>query len=348
MLGGVTAQDKALFFRSLSAMFRVGVGIVDALDMAAQQTEKPAMLDACQGVARFVQEGRQLSEGMQRFPDLFDPVSITMTRLGERSGALAIILEQLAEHQERLYHLRRQMASSLTTPLIVVLGALAMAFFVPPLLFGSLFELVRDLGVEVPAITRLLMGLSFWMRQPAFYAVLLLVCILGSMLVRRLLKNADNRRRADAALLQLPAFGKLWRLSATTRFTRGLTTMVRVGAPILEALPLAAGVSGSHLLQHYMQRAVQALKDGEDLARALENTEFFTPTYLATVEVGLDSGKLSELLESVSSLYETELEHGYEVLAATLEPAALLLVAALVGFMGIGALMPMVRVLQAL
>ncbi len=348
MLNRIGNRDRAVYFRSLTTTIEAGIGITHSLEMLAEQTENPRLAEISQELARYIETGHTLSAAMHRHPEAFSELHQSMVKLGERTGALALVLDRIARHEEKFYHLNRQMVSSLAMPTLITLSALTMALFLPPLLFDSLFSLVNDLGVEVPPVTRLLMAFSTALRSPVFWLTALGLIAGAVWGLKRALEREENRRLADAFLLQLPAFGRLFRLSATTRFTRALATLVTVGAPILGALPLAARVSGSELLKAHIKRSVRALADGENLAAALAETHYFPEPFLATVEVGQDSGKLSELLDFLADLYESDLEHAYEVLAATVEPVVLVVVGCLVGFMVVATMFPMMKVLEAL
>lgn len=344
----VTASERRALFLSLATMFGAGIPLHRAFELLAEQFESPAAVEVCQGVATRLTHGHSLPASLQEYPEAFTPLQIKLTQVGTATGGLATVLAKLARHEERQGALVARARAALTYPAMVFAGCLAMVVLLPPFLFRNLLEVLVNSGVELPFLTRLVVGLSEIVRSP-----LLLVGAAGFAMVvigvRRLLYQKPGLRLWLAErLLGLGPLGRALRTLAVSRFAESLALTVEVGLPLPEGLELSAAAADNPVLERDIGQAVQALLDGEHVAGSLAATGFFPPLVLSAVEVGEETGKLPVTLASTVALCEQELEYRLEVLSAALEPLVTFVLGLVVTVVVLSVLLPITRLMSAL
>ncbi len=340
----IDAKARAIFFRSLSALFSSGVPLVRALELMGEQQESRRLAEACQGVARKVSEGNYLSRAMQQYPDVFQAVHHKMVQTGERSGQLHSVLLRLAEREERQQQLQQNFRGALMMPLIASGLCLALALLVPPFLFAGLFQMIREVGGDLPWTTRLLMGFSSLVTNPWGYPVLAALIWLARRAWSRLLQDEAWQFR----FLQVPQLGPTVKLYLVAQFTQNLASMIEVGLPLLAALEQAARAVDAVCLDKVVERVTSRLKEGESLSASLEWADFFPSTLIQGVRASEEAGGLTLMLKNLHGLFALDLEQRIEVATKTFEPLVLGLVGAIVGFTLVATLQPMLSVLDRL
>lgn len=335
---------RSVFFRSLATMFSSGVSLVAALDMLAQQQENLQLAEACRGLSKKLQEGHYLSRAMQNYPFIFRPLHQKMVMSGERSGQLNAVLLRLADREERNGELMQKIKSSLTMPLVVSSLCICLAVFAPPFLFRGLFQMIGEVGGELPLTTRCLMAFSSFVMSPWF--VLLALGFLAGLrsLWRRLKVDADWQLK----VLRIPHLGESLRLLYVTNFVQNLRAMLEVGMPLLQALELSARATDLECLNQVIAEVSEFVKQGEALSDALAGSDFFPGSLAQGVRASEEAGKMSAMLGNLESLYRVELEQRLESMMAALEPTVLGVIGTVVGFTLVATLQPMLSVLDRL
>lgn len=338
------ARMRSVFFRSLGTMFASGVPLVSALEMLSDQQEHPALAEAARGMARKLQEGHYLSKAMQSYPQIFQSFHQKMIMSGERSGRLNAVLTRVADREERHNDLQQKVRASLTMPLLVSAFCISLTLVAPPLLFRGLFEMLKDLGGQLPWTTRLLLGFSGLLSNPFFWL------LAGGGLwglrwwTRRLREEAEWQRK----IMSLPLFGPSLRLIYTTSFVQNLSIMLEVGMPMLHALELSAQSTDLLLMEELIARVATRVKEGEELSEALAAQEFFPSTLIQGVRASEEAGGMPKMLRNLESIFRLELDQRLEVLTKALEPLVLSLIGVLVGFTLIATLQPLLSVMDSL
>lgn len=342
------SQNSAVFFRSLGTMFEAGVPLHRALDNLTQQASSPAYQKAAQSISNSLQIGKSLNRAMAEHPRLFTSLHLRVIQSGEVSGKLGHVLLGLATYEERNLSLSRQVKGSLVTPVLVSLVCLALVFVLPPLCLKGMLLMLNESGVALPWPTLVLLQLSQWLSSPWFY----LGATSGLVGLTGLLQTASQRPKARLAiwggLLNLPMVGPLLRVFAVARFAQTLASMLESGNNLLLSVSLAGQTSGNPILESSIDKALEALREGESLARSLAITEFFPQSFLSTLVAGEESGSLVSLLHELVKLLEMDLRHRLEVFTSALEPMMMMVVGGIVGFVSLAALLPMLKVVESL
>jgi type IV pilus assembly protein PilC len=288
ILSPVSLKDQSLFYRQLYTLLNSGVALYQAFEMLSNPGQTPnAQLRRVVGeLARDILAGRRLSEGMERYPWLFDKMQRRMVEAGEAGGLLVEIIKRLADYLEREYEIRQHLKRQTLYPMLVLLMLILVLPINMPLTLGGylrdLTQLVLFIGVG---------GVVLWLVARVFLA------------------SRGGREFYDQVKLALPIIGKLIRKLAAARFARCLAALYGAGVPIASALALAGESSGNHALELQSQRMVPAVERGMSVAQVLTASNFFPPMFTGMVSTGESTGNLDTMLDKAADFYEEEAAH---------------------------------------
>ncbi len=322
--GRVPLEECYLFTRQLAVLQRAGVPLLSSLHALKDQLGAGPLQHVLERVRQDLLEGCTFSQALARHPRAFSPVYLGLTRVGESGGVLSEILDQLTGLLEWELELREQIRSALQYPMIV-LGTLGvavsiMAVFVLPR-FAEMFASFR---IALPLQTRLLIGLSHVVSR---YGWLMLLGAAGLAAgVWTWVRTTAGRRAWDTWQLRLPVVGPLIAQLAMSRIARILAALNHSGVPILETLELAGGTVGNVYLSERLAAVQARVREGQPLAAAMRAEPVFPPIVVQMVATGEETGKLDELLSSVSAYYDHQATHALKRMITYVEPVLLVVV----------------------
>lgn len=327
------------FTYALANLLAAGLPLSQALYTVVRETTHRGARSAWGEVRARVVSGSSLSDALARYPRAFPEVHVAMVRAGEAGGFLEVVLRQIAAFQLTERELKGRVKAALVYPLVLlVLAASVLAFlltyFIPR--FATIFG---EFGGELPWLTRAIVAASDLCLRHG--PVLVAGAALGGFLLRQALASEEGRRGLDRALLSTPALGVVTARLALVRFARMLGTLLGSGVPLLAALRAARSAVGSPTLTRAVDRAVEEVRRGAPLARSLaREPRLFPPAVIAMVAIAEETGRLDEELVRLAGAYEGELDRRLRMLVALAEPALLFVMAAVIGTVVIGMLLP--------
>jgi type IV pilus assembly protein PilC len=321
------------------------MSLLRSLAILEEQTSALTLKKALGEVRTDVAGGVSLSSSMAKHDRIFPRLMIAMIRAGEAGGMIDRALEQIADSLEKDSALRGKIKSALTYPVIVlcftfVLIAAVLIFIVP--IFEQMF---KNLGGKLPAITQFLVTAShnMWWIGPLVLAVI----IGSSVTYKRQMRESDSfRLKADQLRLKAPVFGQLFRKLAMSRFARNLGLLLNVGVPVMQALAVVGETTGNEVINAAMKDVQSAVRDGQTMSSALRRHPIFPEMVTQMIEVGEESGQISQMLDKVADFYDREVDSSAESLTASIEPIMVLVMGAVVGGMVICLYLPMFTIYQ--
>ena len=338
----VGLKDLAVFSRQFATMINSGLSLIRTLNILAEQTENKRLAEVTKELRAYVEEGGSLSDAMAQHDDVFPKLHIAMVRAGETAGNLDEVLVRVAETLEKDLALRRKIKSAVTYPIVVlvlaILAVIAMLVFVVPTFVG-MFE---DMGGDLPVPTQILLAMSNFVQ--AFWWTFPIIAIVAWQAFRRSRRNASVRYRLDQLKLRLPVFGPLFRKVALSRFARNLSSLLKAGVPILQALDITAETVNNGVVSDALGEVRTSVKEGESVAGPLEHHEVFPPMTVQMLAVGEETGQIDLMLTKISEFYDQEVEAATESLTAMLEPLMIAVLGGIVGAMVIALYMPMFEI----
>jgi type II secretory pathway component PulF len=315
-------------------MLSAGVTLDRALAFGAGQARHPGLAAAAREVVGDVRAGKTLAASVARHPAVFGALFVAAVSAGEESGTLDEAMLRLADHLDEALELRSQLRSALLYPLVMAvvsgLGVAVLLLFVVPRFAG----MIAEEGGALPLSTRVLVGVSGILVGGWWVLLLGALALLAA--ARLWLDAPGGRRRWHAWRLGLPLVGELERKHATALFTRAFALLLQSGRPVLSALEAARGAVANLELSAGFDRALEAVRRGEPVHAALEGT--LPPMAAELIAVGEESGRLGELGLRVAETYEREVRRALRTLVGVVEPAMILVFAAVVGFVALAML----------
>jgi type IV pilus assembly protein PilC len=344
--GGKTSlKDLAIFGKQFASMTSSGLTLLRSLAILEEQTDKPKLKEAVARIRNDVQDGATLSTAMAQHPDHFPPLMVNMIKAGEAGGFLDDALARIARMYEADANLRAKIKSAMTYPVIVLLFSLLLGtgvilFIVP--IFEKMF---KQLGGNLPLPTQIMVTLShnmFWIMP-----VVAVVAVAGFKAYRKAVQTKPAfRLKVDRLKLRLPVFGKLFTKLAISRWARNLGTLLAVGVPIIQALEVVGGTSGSAVISEAMDDVRDAVRMGGQMSKALEKHPLFPLMVTQMMEVGEETGQITDMLDKVADYYDKEVETATESLTSAMEPILVVLLGAVIGTMVICLYLPMFSIYQ--
>ena len=332
----VRTRDVGDMYGQLADLIGSGVPLLRTLDSLVKTTVNPRLRNTLREIRANVADGKSLTEAMRAFPETFPPLHTAMIQAGERAAFLEQVLRSLSEFLERLDDLRGKIIGALIYPLLLtVLGTAiligAMLFFVPRL--EPLLATVKK-----PLPTEIIFGMSKIVRS---YWYLLAAGLAGTAgLVWTSLQSEANRRIMEKWRLKIPVVGTAMQMLAITRFCRILGTMLTNGVPLLQALRISKDATGSTLLAERIAEATESVRDGKTLSQPLQAGGLIPDQILAMLTVAEESNKLDKTLLQIADTVERRTNRLVDQAVRLIEPAILCVVAAGVGFLAMGLLLP--------
>ncbi len=332
-----SVKDVMLFTQDLSALLTAGLPVDRALAILITVTEKENFKGIVRDILKSVEGGSYLSDAMAKHPRVFSDFYVNMIRAGEAGGVLDAVLERLGDFLESSQELRDYVKSALIYPIFLVfVGGISiiilMTFVIPK--FSVMFS---DMGNAIPLSAWFLMGLSEFLRTYWWLIVGLMTVIYLSVL--QYIKTPAGRLQTDIWKIRMPIIGDMVRKIEVARFARTLGTMIKSGVPILQALDLVRAIIGNKVITAAMERIHDRVKEGERLSATLKDSGIFPSLAVQMITVGEESGKLDEMLLRVAENYEKIVRNTVKRFISILEPAMILVMGLVVGFIVISMLM---------
>jgi general secretion pathway protein F len=335
---GASAADVALLTRQLATLSKAGLPLEEALLAVSQQTEKPRVQSILLGVRSKVMEGYTLAAGLAEFPRVFPEIYRATVAAGEQSGHLDGVLERLAEYTENRDQLRQRILGALLYPIVLTVMCLAIVSGMLVYVVPKVVEVFETGKAQLPLMTRLLIGLSGFLRTYGIWMVIALA--LGAFGFSRWLRIPDSRRRFHRLTLRMPIVGRLVRGFNTARFTRTFSILTGSAVPVLEALRIAGGVVSNVPMREAVEQAAQRVREGAPIGRSLAQSRLFPPMTIHLISSGESSGKLEDMLERAAISQERELDGLLAALVGLLGPALIVLMGLFVMAVVFAMLMP--------
>ncbi len=334
----VTLDDLLTFCRQMSTMLNTGVTLLRSLDIISMQVDSKQFHQILLDVKRGVEEGNSLSSSLAKHPRVFSKLWVSLVEVGEASGNLPNVLEKLAFYLEQQAAFKSAVISAIIYPVILLVVAVgAILFFA--LVIGPRFKSLFDsFGVELPIITRVLLGLFDFIKTK----FLLLIAIAGVILfaIRKYSKTPLGQRQYEAILFSLPKVGYVFRTIVVERFTSQMSILVDSGVPILYALDITQRMVNNKTCEEVIADIKKNVREGKLIAQTMMTSGFFPPMAVQMILVGEESGELAKMLRSVAEYYQNYVQTFMKRFGTIFEPLMLVVMGGAIGIIVIAMFLP--------
>ncbi len=343
----VKLSEKIMFAKNTAGMLRAGLPLSRALDVLRKQTTNQYLRSTITKLLAVIDGGGTFSEGLATVPRVFSPLFVAMVQAGEESGKLPDALIEITNNFEKSYALNRKIKSALMYPsiilcAIVLIGILMFMYVVP-----TLTKTFRELNVELPLSTRIVVGISDLVSN---HIGLMAASIVGVVvLVMMLARARATKRILDRLTLRLPVLGTLLQEVNAARTTRTLASLMASGVGIARAISITKDVLQNTQYKAVLEQIETAIEKGEPMSSVfIQQTALYPIMVGEMIEVGEETGKLSDMLVDIATFYEGEVDAKTKDLSTIIEPVLMVVIGAAVGFFAVSMLSPMYSIMDSI
>jgi type IV pilus assembly protein PilC len=335
----VKTKDLTIFCQQFEAILGAGVSVLEALHLLKEQTENKYLAKVIEDMYLRVERGEALSASMQANSKYFPSILINMVEAGEVSGSLEIALDRMATHFLKEHELQQSVKKATTYPAVVSVVALIVVVILVVVVVPTFVSMFDGMGMELPASTKALLAISSFITHQWY---ILIVLVIGSIVgFSYYAKSELGSITLGRIKLKLPIIGPVQTKIVAARFSRTLSTLLASGLPLLDAIAIVAKVVDNYVVEKGLLRAQEQVSKGIPLSKPIEEMGAFPPMINHMVRIGEETGQLEPILNKVADFYDREVETAVAQLTTMLEPAIIVVLAVVVGFVVISIIQPM-------
>jgi len=341
LLGRVGMEDLTVTTRQLSTLIGASIPLVDALSALYEQTDSPAMKKTIAQVRDSVNEGLSFGDALAQHKRVFPDLYVNMVRSGEASGALDVVLLRLAEFMEGQHRLRAKIGSAMLYPAVLLLISMVVLMYLLTAVVPKVVGMFESMQQTLPLPTRILISISTFLSWT--WWMIIMGIVLAVFLIVKWRKTDQGAYKFDSFRLRFPVYGTIYKKVSVARFARTLGTLLSSGVPIIESLRIVKTVVQNRIMELAIENSIADIMDGSSLAAPLKKSGVFPPILVHMVSVGEKSGSLEEMLMKAAESYEGDVETTVAGLTSVLEPLMIVIMGAIVGFVVLSILLPMLE-----
>ncbi len=347
--------DITLFTRQLATLLDAGLPLVRSIRILQDQQNDGSQLKVVlRDIASGVEGGKTFSDSLSKYPNVFDGLFVNMVRAGEAGGVLETILNRLADFSEKSEKLKKKVKSAMTYPAVVLSIAGIVVIFLLTFVVPRFQTMFSQQGRELPLITQTLIDVSNAMKgfvmfkNPIITILGIGLIIAGIAGIKFMLRTKGGKYAVDSFKINAPIFGELVKKVIVARFTRTLGTLIASGVPILQALDIVGDAVGNAVVGKAIGNVHASIKEGESIVAPLRESGIFDPMVVGMIDVGEETGTLSEMMIRVADTYDDDVDTAVDGLTSLLEPLLIVFLALIVGTIVIAMFLPLLSLMKGM
>lgn len=345
--GHVSLVERMMFTRHLAVMVKAGLSLNQALKTLAEQTKNPRFKRAIARIEENVRQGKTFSESLALFPRIFNNLYVNMIKVGETSGNLDKVLNNLAEQMGKDHDLISRIRGAMIYPAVIIITMLGIGILMMIMVVPKLSEVFEELNVDLPLSTQVIIGISNFLQNHLILGIVIL--IVSFFLARLSLRNKAVKRVLHKVYLYMPILGPLLKKINSARFARTIGSLTESGVAIVKSLEITAGTLGNIHFKESLIACGQEVQKGKELSESLSNYKnLYTPMVIQMVGVGEQTGNLSSILKTLAEFYEEEIDKITKNMSSILEPVIMIVVGTAIGFFAVSMIQPMYSMMGGL
>ncbi len=342
----ISLRDKLMFTKNLQVMTAAGVSLPRALRTLSSQTKNKKFQRVLLKIAEDIQKGTSFSESLKNYSDIFSELFCHMIKVGEESGTLGQVLENLAIQIEKAADLRSKVKSALIYPAVIISVMIIIAALMLIVVVPKLADVFKELAVDLPLTTQIIINLGTFLADQ--FLLTLTVFSLFLLSFYFILKTQNGRQFKDGLLLKIPVIAPLIKKINTSYIARNLSLLTASGVSFLRSLEVVAGILPNVYFKKAILEAEEAVKKGDKFSKSLEkHQDIFPDTVIQMLQVGEETGETSKILEELAEFFEKEVAVATQNLVSLIEPLLMVIIGAVVGFFAISMIQPIYAMLGA-
>ena len=339
-IGRVKLKPKNLvvFSRQFATMIDAGIPILRCLEILTSQTKDPALKPALESVCVDVKAGLTLHDSMSKHPLIFSNLYVNMIKAAEVGGILDVILDRLSGFLEYEADVRAKIKGAMMYPVLVMIFSAVMLFVLFSFVLPKFKAIFDGMNVELPAVTAALFAMGDFMAANWWGII---ICMIGAVIgFKAYAKTPKGRYQIDFLKLKIPIVGELTLKMSIARFCRTFGTLINSGVPMMRGLEITGETLGNLVLSAAIDETRACVREGQRLSDPLAASGLFPTMVTHMIDVGEESGRLSEMLVKVGDFYDSEVDTTVKGLTSMIEPMLIIFLGVVVGFIAISVMTP--------
>ncbi|MBS1718859.1 MAG: type II secretion system F family protein [Armatimonadetes bacterium] len=338
-------KSLVVFSRQFATMIDAGIPILRCLDILAGQCKEPALKAALEVVTQDVKSGMSLNEALTKHPAIFNKLYVNMIRAAELGGILDQILDRLAGFLEYEAEIKGKIKSAMMYPILVLAFSQIMLFALFSFVLPKFKEIFVGMNVQMPPVTAALFAAGDFMNK--FWWVILLFLFGAYMGFKAWAKTPKGKFQVDFVKLRIPIVGELTLKMSIARFSRTFGTLINSGVPMMRSLEIVGETLGNKVLSQAIDTTRASIREGNKLSSPLIQSGLFPNMVTTMIDIGEESGRLSEMLVKVGDFYDQEVETTVKGLTSMIEPMLIIFLGVVVGFIAISIMTPIFKLVNS-
>lgn len=338
-------KSLVIFSRQFATMIDAGVPILRCLDILVGQTKDPVLKAALETVQIDVKSGFNLNDALVKHPHVFNKLYINMIRAAELGGILDTILDRLATFLEYEMEIKGKIKSAMMYPVLVLIFSVIMLFALFTFVLPKFKDIFSGMDVELPPMTQALFAAGDFMS--AYWWMIILAGIGAFIGFKMWAKTPAGATQVDTAKLRIPIVGELILKMSVARFSRTFGTLLNSGVPMMRSLEIVGETLGNQVLINAIDKTRLSIKEGNKLSMPLQQSGLFPTMVTTMIDIGEETGRLSEMLVKVGDFYDSEVEQTVKGLTSMIEPLLIIFMGCVVGFIAISIMTPMFKLVNS-
>ena len=343
----ISATEKIMMTKNLSIMYATGLSMVKSFDILASQAKKQGFKKALQKIRDEVNKGKNLSEALTLYPNVFSELFCSMIKVGEESGTLDEVFSVLSFQLDKEHELKSKIQNAMVYPGLIVLTMMGVGVLIVTVVLPKLGVFFESMNAPIPIYTRIVLASGIFLSQN-WYLLFLVPAVLA-VFFWMALKTEEGKKLWDTFLLRLPLISPLVKKNNSALLIRSLSSLISAGVPLVKTLEITSTTAGNYYFKKALQDSVEKVKKGEKLSSALKIYQNIFPLgSIEMIEVGEETGKTSTILKKLADFYEREAASATEKLSVVIEPLLILVLGVVVGLFAFSIIMPMYSALGSI
>ena len=342
----VGLKDKYLFCRQLASMLRSGIPIVDGLNSLAGQIENRTLREVTEDLAREIEKGKSLSDGLKQNPKVFSNYFIKVVEVGEKGGFLDETLTNLGNYFKKQNQQRKQVISAISYPAITMLASILVLVILMTTVLPKFMETFQNLNIEMPLPTKIVLGLSSFLTS--YWWAVLSVVVASIVGIYYYYQTESGKYKIDGLLLKVPVLKSFILENSLIVFAKNLSLLEKSGVAFLQSMEIVNRNINNAVLRNKLETARVRIKDGINITTALERQQVFPKIALQMIQVGENTGDLDGKLEDIVDFYEEEVEEKFDKMVSLLEPILIIFLTVVIGGIVASVILPIFKMSQGM
>lgn len=344
---GVPLSEKLFFTRNLQVMISAGLPLPRAIQTLASQTKSKKFKNVLSGIAQSINKGGSFSDAISNYPDVFSSLFLGMIKAGEESGTLEESLKALAQQMEKENELHSRIQGAMIYPAVIILAMIGIGILMLIMVVPKLAETFKELDIELPLTTKIVIGLATFLSQKWYLAIIILAFII--FFFWQLSKLRVGKKVIDSLTLKIPVVSSLVKKLNSAYTVRTLSSLISAGVPLPRSLEIVSGTLGNVFYKEAVTEAAKRIRKGEKLSEVFSAyTKIYPSNVIQMIAIGEETGETSSVLVKLAEFYEEEVANATKNLVSVIEPVLMIIIGSIVGFFAISMVQPMYSMLGAI